>query len=290
MNNGGDVLARGCPSAQFAGASSGITSFENDFMYMTMEEVMVKYDLTQEAYDKYAAIRLDGTKLPDLDTTAEQERMDVGFVITDRRQNYLSNDVKAVAKVALKFPAPKYAPVETLMDRLLVMVISDDPNIELLEDGSARDLTTGLISTAKYRQHSNVGIVLLAGQWVVVSGTKTSMTEILKPGDKVIYGDYGSEKLPMSVEKAQALCDSLGVNYEKTEQGMRVIRVQDVRTVEHKLIEENSAEHDAFVANYARVGGTSHPDTKIIADFTSTAEEFYKITPTKPIQEEADNG
>ena len=118
------------------------------------------------------------------------------------------------------------------MDRILVMVISDDPNIQLLEDGSALDLTTGLVSTAKYRQHSNTGIVLLAGQWVIVGGVKVPMSELLEPGSKVVYGDYGSEKFPMSDEKAVALCDSLGVNYEKTEQGMRIVRVQDVRTVE----------------------------------------------------------
>jgi co-chaperonin GroES (HSP10) len=122
------------------------------------------------------------------------------------------------------------------MDRILVMVISDDPNEELLEDGSTRNKTTGLISTAKYRQHSNVGIVLLAGQWVVTGGIKTYMNEILSPGDKVIYGDYGSEKMSETFDKkAEALCDSLGINYQKTEQGIRIVRVQDIRTVERKV-------------------------------------------------------
>jgi co-chaperonin GroES (HSP10) len=120
----------------------------------------------------------------------------------------------------------------------MVMVISDDPNIVLLEDGSAKNLKTGLIETAKYRQHSNVGIVLLAGQWVVLSGLKTPMQEILRAGDKVVYGDYGSEKFPLKEEKAINLCESLGVNYEKTEQGMRIIRVQDVRTVERRIATE----------------------------------------------------
>jgi hypothetical protein len=132
------------------------------------------------------------------------------------------------------------------MDRIMVMEISDDPNIELLEDGSARDIRTNLISTAKYRQHSNVGIVLLAGQWIVSAGVKTPMSELLKPGDKVIYGDYGSEKMPDTfAPKAQAICETLGVNYEKTEPGVRIVRVQDVRTVERRKAKEQTLEEFA---------------------------------------------
>src|ERR1700693_2078401 len=55
MNNGSDVLARGCPTAQFAGASSGITEFENDFIYKEVAEVMEKYGLSQAEYDQYQA-------------------------------------------------------------------------------------------------------------------------------------------------------------------------------------------------------------------------------------------
>ena len=239
MKNGGDVLARGNATAQFAGASSDITSFENDFIYLTVGEVNEKYGLTQAEYDTYEALRLEGNKLPDLTPVALQETLDVGFSITDHRKNYLSVDAenpKVVAAQAKKFPESTYAPLRTLMDRLLVMVVSDDPDLELLEDGSARSKRTGLISTAKYRQHSNVGIILLAGQWVVVGGVKTPMEEIAKAGDKVIYGDYNSEKLPMTDEKAIVLCDSIGVNYEKTAQGLRVIRVQDVRTLERREV------------------------------------------------------
>lgn len=239
MKNGGDVLARGNSTAQFAGASSDITAFENDFIYLTVREVEEKYGLSQVEYDQYQALRTDGHKLPDLTPVALQETLSVGFSITDHRKNYLSESTESPAVVAAqvkKFPDPTYAPLNTLMDRLLVMVISDDPDLELLEDGSARSKRTGLISTAKYRQHSNVGIVLLAGQWVVVGGVKTLMSDIVKAGDKVIYGDYNSEKLPMTDEKAIALCDSIGVNYEKSAQGMRVIRVQDVRTIERRVV------------------------------------------------------
>ena len=233
----GDKLARGLPSAQFGGAGSAVTEFENDFIFMGVEELCKKYVLSTLEYDQYAAMRLEGTKLPDLKDVNHQESLDVGFSITDHRQNYLSESLespKAVSEQPKKYPAPTYEPVETLMDRIMVMVISDDPNIELLEDGSTRDKRTGLISTAKYRQHSNVGIVLLAGQWVVVGGVKIPRSEIITAGSKVVYGDYGSERFTLSDEKAQALCDSLGVNYEKTEQGMRIVRVQDLRTIERR--------------------------------------------------------
>ena len=240
MNNGGDVLARGNATAQFAGASSTITDFENDFIYMTVVEITTKYGLTLEEYDQYAALRAEGKHLPDLTSVELQEKLDVGFSVTDHRKNYLATDeedVKAVKVPAKKFPDPVYEPIQTLMDRIMVMVISDDPNVVLLEDGSTLNKTTGIIQTAKYRQHSNVGIVLLAGQWVITGGVKTPLSDLVKPGDKVIYGDYGSEKLSdVFDKKAEALCENLGVNYEKTEQGIRIVRIQDVRTIERRTV------------------------------------------------------
>jgi hypothetical protein len=63
------------------------------------------------------------------------------------------------------------------------------------------------------------------------------MSELVKPGDKVIYGDYGSEKMPETFNiKAEAICDSIGVNYQSTEQGIRIVRVQDIRTVERRVV------------------------------------------------------
>jgi hypothetical protein len=240
MNNGGDVLARGCATAQFAGASSNITDFENDVIYMEVADVLVKYGISEADYDLYQAMREEGKHLPDLTPVALQETMDVGFSVTDHRKNYLSEPLTPAAaamEAVKKFPEPEFAPMQTLLDRILVMVISDDPNEELLEDGSTRNKTTGLISTSKYRQHSNVGIVLLAGQWVIVGGVKTPMHEIVRPGDKVTYGDYGSEKMPERFnKKAEALCESLGINYQHTEQGIRVVRIQDVRTVERRVV------------------------------------------------------
>lgn len=239
MNSGGDVLARGAGSAQFKSGGSNLTDFEADFIYKDVAEVLEKYGLSQEEYDAYSASRVNNEKLPDLRPVGEQS-LDVGFSVNDSRHSYLTSPqtVKPVeASKADKFQKPSYAAPQTLIDRVLVMVVSDDPNIELLEDGSTRDKRSGIITASKYRQHSNTGIVLLSGQWVISGGVKTPMSEILKPGDKVVYGDYGSELLPMDDKKAESLCDSVSVNYEKTEQGLRVIRVQDIRVIYRRTVE-----------------------------------------------------
>jgi co-chaperonin GroES (HSP10) len=258
----GDKLARGCPSAQFAGASSNITGFENDFMYLTVVEVMEKYGLSQAEYDQYHALRdTGGQHLPDLIPVALQETLDVGFSIKDHRNKYLLDNSNEIAKpkAVKKFPEPEFEPMQTLLDRVLVMVISDDPNVELLEDGSSRDLRTGLITAAAYRQHSNVGIVLLAGQWVVSGGVKTFMCDILKPGDRVIYGDYNSEIMPMSDEQAQVLCEQAEVNYEKTAQGLRIVRVQDIRTIQRRKVMGNWP----HISPYSYFSGTIIPATPV---------------------------
>jgi co-chaperonin GroES (HSP10) len=236
----GDKLARGDKSAAFVGAGSVVSDFEQDTVFMSVAEVMEKYGLSQAEYDLYHAQRENGDRLPDLTPVALQVGLDAGFSVADHRHNYLSEATAPApvkAEAPKKYPEPEFEPMQTLMDRILVMVISDDPNEELLEDGSTRNKTTGLISTSKYRQHSNVGIVLLSGQWVVVSGVKIPMSELVKPGDKVIYGDYGSEKMPETFNiKAEAICDSIGVNYQSTEQGIRIVRVQDIRTVERRVV------------------------------------------------------
>jgi len=236
----GDKLASGQKSASFGGAGSTVSDFEQDMVFMEVADVLVKYGISEADYDLYQAMREEGKHLPDLTPVALQETMDVGFSVTDHRKNYMSEataPAAAVTEAVKKYPEPEFAPMQTLLDRILVMVISDDPNEELLEDGSTRNKTTGLISTSKYRQHSNVGIVLLAGQWVIVGGVKTPMHEIVRPGDKVTYGDYGSEKMPERFnKKAEALCESLGINYQHTEQGIRIVRIQDVRTVERRVV------------------------------------------------------
>ena len=61
------------------------------------------------------------------------------------------------------------------------------------------------------------------------------MADVVKPGDKVTFGDYNSEVYKLSPEKTIALCDAVKMNYEADDEGLRVIRVQDIRTVEHPL-------------------------------------------------------
>lgn len=231
MNNGGDVLARGAQSAQFGRAD--ITQFEDDFIYMSVEDICNKYGLSQADYDMHQAARVDGKHLPDLRPTSEKEELGIGFSISDHRSSYLTDiqEVKPVAAVAKKFPKREFERQHPILDRLLVMVISDDPNEELLEDGSTRNKRTGLITAAKYRQHSNVGIVLAIGQAVVMGGIRFPLTDFVKVGDKVVYGDYNSEAYKISDEKAREICDGIGVNFEPSPLGLRIIRIQDIRTV-----------------------------------------------------------
>jgi len=235
MNNGGDVLARGCPTAQFAGASSNITDFENDVIYMEVADVLKKYGISQADYDSAQADRENGHHLPDLTPVALQDTLEVGFSITDHRKNYLSEATespKVVAEVPKKYPEPSYGLFHPILDRILVMRVPDDPDTEILEDGSTRSKRTGLVTAAKYRQHSNVGIVLATGQWVIVGGVKFPMADFVKPGFKVCFGDYNSEVFLLDKRKAEELCDAVGVNYVEDPQGIRIVRVQDVRGVE----------------------------------------------------------
>lgn len=239
MNNGGDVLARGAGSAQFKSGGSDLNDFEGDFIYKDVADVLEKYGLSQEEYDVYQAARDNGERLPDLKPLSASGEMEVGFSVTDSRKDYFSSK-PVVNDKPKKFAESTFEDPQTIIDRILVMVISDDPNIELLEDGSTRDKKSGLITSSKYRQFSNVGIVLMAGNYVVTGGVKTPMCELLAPGDKVVYGDYGSERFPVDDKKAEEMCDKIRINYEKTEQGLRIVRVQDVRTVARRFYEEKN--------------------------------------------------
>ena len=237
--SGGDVLARGGKSAQFGGASS-ITDFENDFIYLGPEELCNKYGLSEAEYDTYAAQRLEGTPLPDLKSTTA-EGFGAVVEVVDKRHDYLGglNETKAVVEVKGKFEPHTYEEFHPILDRILVMRVADDPNMELLEDGSMRDKRTSFIIPAKYRQHSNVGIVLALGQFVVMGGVRIPLSELLRVGDKITFGDYNSEILQMEPSKAEAICDSIGVNYTHDEQGLRIVRVQDVRGVERAKASES---------------------------------------------------
>ena len=235
----GDRLARGDKSAQFGGATT-ITDFENDFIYLGVEELCKKYALSQSEYDGYASLRDKGERLPDLPAFSEEQELGPGFSIADHRKNYMEDAVQEAKKVEEKpnkFPEPEFEVPQTLLDRILVMRITDDPEEEFLSDGSTKNRRTGLITSAKYRQHSNVGIVLLTGQVVVLGGQKFPMSDFVKAGDKVTFGDYNSEVLHnLDPKKAEAMCDDLGINYVEDPDGLRVVRIQDVRYVERKKV------------------------------------------------------
>src|ERR1019366_5906185 len=233
----GDKLARGDKSASFGGAGSVVSDFEQDIVFMEVADVLTKYGFSQAEYDQYTFLRSDGQKLPDLTPVSLQETLEVGFSISDHRKNYLSESTEAAAVKAeapKKYPEPTYEQARPILDRVLVMIVADDPDTEILEDGSTRNKKSGLITSAKYRQHSNVGVVLAAGQYVVLSGMRFNMSEFVEVGDKITYGDYNSEVFPMDKKKAEAICDSLQVNYVEDPKGLRVVRVQDIRVVEKK--------------------------------------------------------
>lgn len=236
MNQGGDVLARGGKSANFAGAAT-VTQFEDDLIFR-LEEVEEKYGLTQEEVDRYEAARLNGEEIPNIPSVAEKNAA-LKVTVTDRRTAYLENSAlgatNPVAETPKKFPVPQFDMPQTILDRVLVMRVPENSDFEILEDGSARNKRSGLIVAAKYRQHSNTGIILLIGRSVNVGGVSTPMWEIVNPGDRVTFGDYNSEVYPLDPKKAEELCDKIGVNYETDSQGIRIVRVQDIRLVERRL-------------------------------------------------------
>jgi co-chaperonin GroES (HSP10) len=270
MLQGGDVLARGGKSAQFGGVNA-ITDFENDVIYMNTEEVCVKYGLSEAEYDQYQKMRLDGERLPDLPAVKDLPELGSEFSITDHRKNYMLDvlpSAEPTAEEAKKYPDPTFDVFRPILDRLLVMRINDNPEEEVLEDGSTRNKRTGIITSAKYRQHSNIGIVLGLGKYVVLSGLRFDITEFVKLGDKVTFGDYNSEVFPMEEKKARALCDELQVNYVPDPKGLRVVRVQDVRGVEPRVPVEDTSKRDAFVAQYQRHGYTCNPEVPIKAEYS----------------------
>jgi hypothetical protein len=61
------------------------------------------------------------------------------------------------------------------------------------------------------------------------------MGEVVRVGSRVTYGDYNSEILIMSEPRIQVLCDAISFNYFKDDDGLRVVRVQDVRGVEDPI-------------------------------------------------------
>src|SRR6185295_1572130 len=237
----GDRLARGDASAAFS-TQSGISDFENDLIFRP-EIVAEKYGLTDEEILKYQQERITGAKMPDLPTVAlrqqeqedRQDAMKLGFVVTDRR---LGSGAPVTAKKPKKFVEKQYQVLKPILDRVLVKRVGLDEGLELLEDGSVRDTRTGMIvMTAQYREHHNVGIVLAVGDFVVMGGVKTPLSDVVKVGDRVTYGDYNSEVFHMDESKVEKLCDAVEINYEPDPEGLRIVFVQDIRGIESPIVE-----------------------------------------------------
>lgn len=226
-NRGGDVLARGERSAQFRAAGADLSEFEYD-LAMKTDTVGVKYGLSQLEVEQYIQKRSQGERL-DLKPVTQDEEVEDGRTELEKRWE-VSKPVEVKPK---KFADKEYADPSTILDRVLVKRIPDDPEkFEILQDGSLRDKKTGFVIPYAYRQHNNIGIVLATGQFVILGGVRIPMAEVVRVGDRVTFGDYNSEVFKMSVEKTQKLCDDVQMNYEEDPEGLRVVRVQDIRVVE----------------------------------------------------------
>lgn len=245
MNNGGDVLARGGRSAQFGTSGGDVSDFEYD-MKLRQDLVKEKYGLSDAEIGEYANKMANGERF-DLKPTdlVEDIAATAGISVVDRRPNFFDTrltDVKEVEKAEPKFPEKKYTLFAPILDRILVKRCTEGKELKIMQDGSVLNTKTGLITAAKYRQHSNIGIVLATGQFVILGGQKIPMSDVVRVGDRVTYGDYNSEVFRMDEKRVQQLCDSVQMNYEADEEGLRVVRVQDVRGVEREDRSEEQLE------------------------------------------------
>lgn len=229
MAFGGDRLARGARTADFS-VQTDISQFEFDVMQMDRAEVAIKYGLSESQLDIYEAERLGGTRLPDLKTVeVQKEEADKKlFTVSDRRPIF---DDK-LETPEFEAPEKEYSLFRPIMDRILVKRVGLDKNTRVLSDGSLLDKRTGFVTPGSYRQHSNVGIVLAAGQFVAIGGIREPMENIVKPGYRVTFGDYNSEKFILTPEKEKALCEAVGIPYLPEDESIRIVRVQDVRGIE----------------------------------------------------------
>ncbi len=236
MNSGGDVLARGARSAQFAAGGSDLTDFEYDLRTRT-DIVAEKYGLSTAEVEEYLIRVRSGERL-DKQPKALVDELGAGITVIDRRPSYTEEieEVKKAPVVTKKYPEKSYASATPILDRILVKRCAEGPDMKIMEDGSVLNTKTGLVIAAKYRQHSNVGIVLATGQFVILGGQRVPMGDVVRVGDRVTYGDYNSEVFHMDEAKVEALCDSVQMNYEVDQEGLRVVRVQDVRLVEREAI------------------------------------------------------
>jgi co-chaperonin GroES (HSP10) len=278
MNNGGDVLARGGSSAQFAAGGSELSDFEYDLRTRT-DIVSEKYGLSQAEIEEYT-LRVNAGERIDLKSVALAEELGAGIEVIDRRRSFASEvETAKVTPVApKKFADKKFSAFTPILDRILVKRCAEGPDMKIMEDGSVLNTKTGLVIAAKYRQHSNIGIVLATGQFVILGGQRIAMSEVVRVGDRVTYGDYNSEVFLMDEPKVQELCDSVQMNYEPDAEGLRIVRVQDVRGVETPIIVD--AELEQFRKEYTWVDRLSD-DQKKLQRQNPVLEEFMKTGEVK---------
>ena len=244
---GGDKLARGARSAQFAAGGSEKSDFEYDMM-LRRDIVAEKYGLSTSEIEEYE-IRINAGERFSLDSAAVREdQLGAGITVIDRRPSYTEEleAVKAAPAVAKKYPEKSYASATPILDRILIKRCAESPDMKIMEDGSVLNTKTGLVIAAKYRQHSNIGIVLAVGSFVVIGGQRIPMREVVRIGDRVTYGDYNSEVFHMDESKVEALCDAVQMNYEVDPEGLRVVRVQDIRLVERVAVESILSRFDEY--------------------------------------------
>jgi co-chaperonin GroES (HSP10) len=249
MLGGGDALARGQKTAQFAAGGSDLTDFEYD-LKVRRENAGQKYGLSEAEVASYEARIAKGLRV-DLKPAALMEELGAGIEVIDRRRSYAEEveTAKAAPVEAKKWAEKTYGTFTPVLDRILVKRCADGPDMKLMEDGSVLNTKTGLVTAAKYRQHSNVGIVLATGSHVILGGQRIAMNEVVRVGDKVTYGDYNSEVFLMDEEKIKVLCDAVQMNYEADPEGLRVVRVQDVRGVEREAVDWTGNWQTEFSSN-----------------------------------------
>jgi co-chaperonin GroES (HSP10) len=97
---------------------------------------------------------------------------------------------------------PSFDPPKPILDRVLIKRIVTE------------EAPDGFVVPEKYRQHTNVGSVVAVGQFVVLGGIQVPLTDLLKVGDRVHFGEYNSEKFEFD-----------NVEYE-------LVRIQNIRLVE----------------------------------------------------------
>jgi co-chaperonin GroES (HSP10) len=262
----GDKLARGCKTAQFAAGGSDMSDFEYD-VRTRREIVSDKYGLSEAEIATYE-VRMNAGEHIALASVETLKEFGIDITVIDRRPTFMGQDteVKAVPKPALKYPEKTYGKFQPILDRILIKRCAENKDMELLADGSVMNKKTGLIIAARYRQHSNVGVVLATGKFVILGGQRIAMDEVVRVGDRVTYGDYNSEILVMSEDRVVTLCDDISFNYFEDAEGLRVVRVQDVRGVEHEVpTTEQDFALEAFKQNYG--GNTSRPGVPVKAEY-----------------------